>query len=755
MSAAPRCFRTRAVLAALLLAAFTPQGASAQPAQAPTPAAAPVVTLPVLEGAPEVLYPEGAQGEAEVVLVLVIQPDGAVASVEVDRGDEPFASVAKASALTFHFSPATRDGKPVSARIRYAITFREPAPEEPIPESLTETTQTPEKPPPAAPQKQKVQKVIEVVVLGDRPAPTARTITRAEVRQLPGAFGDPFRAIEVLPGVTPIVSGLPYFYVRGAPPGNVGYFLDGVRVPYLFHVAAGPSVVHPAVVDRVDLYSGGYPARYGRFAGAVVAAETKEPEPDTHGEGVLRLVDVGALVEAPFDEGRGKALVGGRYSYTAAVISLLAPELTLDYRDYQLRVAYDLTPHDRLTLFAFGAYDLLAETKNDIKTVLFGSEFYRADLRYDVFLPDDGKLRWAATVGFDQTRIADQRNARDILGGMRMELALPVSPEATLRGGMDMTLDQYRADQAPYGDPEDPDVEAYNELFPNRSDGAAGAWLDVVYRPLPELEVTPGLRIDHYRSGAISALGVDPRLSVRLEVTPELRMLEAFGVAHQPPSFVVPVPGLALANLEDGLQTSLQAASGVELDLPYNIVGSLTFFQDIFLDMTDTAGLAPPGDDRNQAPRSQGTSHGIEVYMRRNLTSSLGGFLSYTLSESTRTVSGITIPFAFDRTHVFHTALSYDLGRGWRAGGRFTFYSGIPSQDTRSGVSELERLSNPPREPSYYRVDVRFEKKWTFSETTWLSLVLEALNATLHKEYIRGQEIGPVTIPSFGVEGGF
>ncbi|MEI9949386.1 MAG: hypothetical protein WDO74_10485 [Pseudomonadota bacterium] len=32
---------------------------------------------------------------------------------------------------------------------------------------------------------------------------------------------------------------LPFFFVRGAPPGNVGYFLDGIRVPLLFHIALG------------------------------------------------------------------------------------------------------------------------------------------------------------------------------------------------------------------------------------------------------------------------------------------------------------------------------------------------------------------------------------------------------------------------------------------------------------------------------------------------------------------------------------
>ena len=46
-------------------------------------------------------------------------------------------------------------------------------------------------------------KPIEVTVRGEVLAPAASSFTRAEVRQLPGAFGDPFRAIEALPGVTP------------------------------------------------------------------------------------------------------------------------------------------------------------------------------------------------------------------------------------------------------------------------------------------------------------------------------------------------------------------------------------------------------------------------------------------------------------------------------------------------------------------------------------------------------------------------
>src|SRR4029079_17865072 len=135
------------------------------------------------------------------------------------------------------------------------------------------------------------------------------------------AFGDPFRAIETLPGVTPIASGLAYFFVRGAPPGNTGYCSDAVRVPALFHLGVGPSVIHPGLIERVDLFGGPYPARFGRLAGGVVTADLLEPDTSrAHGEATVRLFDAGALVEAPLAGGRGTALAAARYAYAGLLL---------------------------------------------------------------------------------------------------------------------------------------------------------------------------------------------------------------------------------------------------------------------------------------------------------------------------------------------------------------------------------------------------------------------------------------------------
>jgi len=596
---------------------------------------------------------------------------------------------------------------------------------------------------------------IEVVVRGEPIPPAVASYSREEVRRIPGAFGDPFRAVETLPGVTPVASGLPYFYIRGAPPGNAGYFVDGVRVPYLYHIGFGPSVVHPGLVERVDLHPGGYPAKFGRFAGGVVSATTAEPEPWLHGEGNIRLFDVGALVESGFADGRGSALVGGRYSYTAALLSLMAPEVRLDYRDYQARISYDVTPNDRISVFSFGAYDLLGQVKNDIEELLYGTEFYRADLRYDARF-HDGRIRTAVTFGYDRTSASflagERRFVVDRSIAARTDLLKYLSDNLTLRGGTDITLDAYDVEDALYSDPDSPEAESFDEQFQTRSDLATGAWADLTLRLSETLEVTPGVRGDVYSSESENAVGIDPRLAARWAVTPRLRLMPTFGVVHQSPSFAIPIPGLN-PTLAGGLQRSIQAATALELDLTESTTAGVSPFYNVYSNMTDALGTSTGEGQPDFAARSEGRAYGVELFLRRRLTERLGGFFTYTLSRSERTVAGATFPSGFDRTHVMNAAASYNLGRGWTAGGRFVFYSGTPvQQTTRTVVVRSDRVE---REPPFFRLDVRGEKRWTLSETAWIALVFEVMNATLSKESFGGEKVGPIVIPSIGAEMGF
>lgn len=658
--------------------------------------------------------------------------------------------------------------------------------------------------------------VQEVKVHGARAPKSAQTtMGGAEVRQVPGAFGDHFRVIETLPGVTPIVSGLPFFFVRGAPPGNNGYYIDGIRVPVLFHIGLGPSVIHPGLISKVDFFPGGYPARFGRFVGGVLAGETKGPTGELHGEGNLRLFDAGALVEVPFDQGRGSVLLGGRYSYTAALVSLAAPDVRLDYWDYQGRVAYALTPDDTVSAFAFGSYDFLGEVRNEqvrsegrteqrLSTV-FATQFHRLDLRWDHRLPHKGKMRVAATIGSDSTATDDIQGIRDRMIGTRLYVEQPVD-DVLVRGGVDALLDHYDLADAELG-------QSASDLYPPRNDLVLGAHLDAVIHPAPRWEVVPGLRFDYFSSvrdlanqpvaerrfrtnAAIPA--VDPRLLSRLALSKAVTLVSTFAVTHQTPSFFIPVPGLQLGRLGQGLQTGVQTSQGVEVSLPLAFTFTPTVFHHTYLGLNDflaTCGeVSDEEDDQCVDRRVRGRTIGFELLLRRALTQKLTGWISYTLSRTTRTTQvslfarrgGQTeILGDFDRTHVLNVIGAYDLGAGWRAGARFFFYTGRPY--SRRVLDVPVPPYNDQRMPAFHRFDARLEKQWTIGKSGRLSLVFEWLNFTLQKEVAsvdcrpaegsRGivdqrraasgnlppeafdkctfQELGPITIPSVGVEGAF
>jgi hypothetical protein len=513
------------------------------------------------------------------------------------------------------------------------------------------------------------------------------------------------------------------------------------------------------MVESVDLYPGGYPARYGRYAGGIVAAETTAPRSDLHGEGNLRIFDVGALVEGGFADGKGTALAAGRYSYTAAILSLIAKDTQLDYRDYEARASYELTPNDRVSMLTFGSYDLVGQTQAGIDNVLFASEFYRLDVRWDHRFSPATTARVAVTGGFDQTRIPGQpRNSRDTIGATRMELTHIVSENVLFRSGADATLERFTADTRPYADPDDPDTKRFNALFPPRDDVNLGAWADVKLH-LGAWELIPGMRADIYNSGGATKVGVDPRIASRLRVAKSVHVIHALGIAHQPPSFLIPVPGLAVGKLQGGLQQSIQSSAGVEIDLPEATTATVTVFDNIFQNMSDTLGVSQgAGGDASsfKEPRSLGSAAGLELYLKRKLTRRFGGYLSYTLSRSMRSVGTERFLSAFDRTHVANAAVAYDLGKLWRAGTRFTIYTGTPVVPPGgNGLIAPPRSLSPDRDPTFYRLDLRLEKRWNLSKTVWLAFVAEIMNATLHKEVLQGQTIGPVTIPSLGLEGAF
>jgi hypothetical protein len=121
---------------------------------------------------------------------------------------------------------------------------------------------------------------------------------------------------------------------------------------------------------------------------------------------------------------------------------------------------------------------------------------------------------------------------------------------------------------------------------------------------------------------------------------------------------------------------------------------------------------------------------------------------------------------------VLSVVLGYDLGRGWRVGGRFFYESGRPYQvgcptahcAPEQTPAAMGVYTASGTLPPFYRVDARLEKRWTFAGSKWLAATLECFNALdkaeptgatyVPAEGIAIRSMSPIILPSVGVEGG-
>jgi hypothetical protein len=755
-----------ALIALLLTLLFAPRPLAAQP---DTTERRTEQIVPPRAVSTQLTYPEGASGAAQVVLELTLDASGAVSDARAVSGEEPFRASELAQARGFQFEPALRDGRAVGAKIRIVLDF---SPPEPLPETPVEPVAGAAPAPVTAPASKTAPRrkdaPIEVTVQGERSRPGSVTLRQEDARLMPGSFGDPLRSIEAQPGVVPIVSGLPTFFIRGAPPANVGFFFDGIELPILYHAFFGPSVIHPSFIDRVELYSGAAPASLGRFAGPVVSATSTPFAAETHAVGTVRAIDAGGYVESgqlfqkcdpesPRECPPAAVRAAARYSYAGLVLSLLN-DAELRYWDYQVQGRVPIGQRDSLGVLAFGAYDLF-RSPQAVRNNGASINFHRLDLRWDHRLGTTGRFRIGLTGGDDRSSGAkeDASVVTDRSVRLRGELDQRYSQQVTLHAGLDARVDRFGLETSPRR----LDYPDYSALFPSRTDAVSGGYVVLELQPVPGIAVTPSIRADVYSSGGVRAVGVDPRVSANYQIGPKLRLEHSIGLLHQRPNFAAQVPGAQVADLSGGLQWALMASSGVRYRLPRDISASATVYRSGYFNALDPIGSGRDFTvDRTSIDRRSTISAvGLELMLSRPLSRRLGGFISYTLSRSTVSLDRTSAPSGFDRTHVLQGGISYEIFTRVRLGARSVFYTGIPELNLEGSP----HFDGERRGKSFFRLDLRAEKRFLIGQRGYLDLIAEILNATSTREVVRldcgevcrERTAGPVILPSVGVEAGF
>lgn len=740
----------------------------------------PVLVAPQLVSDLELVLPTGTElpdDQDGVLLLLTIDREGQIADTEVLEGINAEVDGRVLETLrSAEFFPATRDGEPVPARIQFRFRVQTTAPEDgpetdapPVTQNEEsnlsmgeETVDTNEIELAPADEVEDLQGFGAVASV-ERPeagAASRITLTGDELVTVPGTFGEPLRVVATLPGVARSPFGLGFFVVRGASFQNTGFFVDGFPVPLLYHLGAGPAVLSSRFVESLDFYAGGYPVRQGRFTGGVISLETSAPDvEDFRLELEVDLLRASVLTVIPFDEGRGAVSAALRRSYYELFLPLIIDGVELSYTDWQLRVDYDVTDALSVSAFYFGSQDQLdvsqaigAGVSDDTSSTGLGYGFQRLIGKLVLRLPDNHRLTYSATYGFDETDIsrADpsggdlQTNLTGDYLGQRLEGVFPWSESLQTLLGIDMLAVRYDVRTTfptPSGIGRFPqpklDIQT-SEITVQPTVFTIAPYVEQVFR-LGDFELAAGLRLEYLRYARVSRLEFDPRGVLRYTPTEALTLKLASGLFTQPPQpFQI---DFDFGNPTLSPSRSWQNSIGIELELPYELeIQSTVFYNRMSGIARNTSDFVP--DESGEGFRRQiyaadgeGQSYGMELLVRRENEEGLYGWLSYTLAWSERFLDdGETIPFFFDVRHTLNIAASYAIG-GWRFGGRFSVSSGRPDRPVLGTDLDFDRDRIIPirggltdRQPVYTQLDLRIDRDFTLGDHIKGSVYIDVLN---------------------------
>lgn len=599
-----------------------------------------------------------------------------------------------------------------------------------------------------------VDDVDEVVVVQQQEAAaevSERVLSAEEIRYLPGTGGDLVKAVQNLPGVSRPPFNIGQLLIRGTAPEDSAYYLDGAKLPSVFHFAGLSTVVNGDILEDVALLSGNYSTRYGRTLGGLVDLRVDSSLPErSSGYVSVDVLQATAYVEQRLDD-RTSVSVSGRRSYIDAVLTPVlsaAGDSTVRaprYYDMQARVLHhtDDGVIDAMFLLSDDSFSVIGDTEDPDAVQIGLTE------RFQKF-----RLRWTHDLGAgwsgDMSFMVGPSSRSFALGptGEAVEREITLNHRFELRRGYQggwnawrMGVDLYTGSSQFRYDIEDFGVlERGSVWFTSPS-----PYVEPSVR-VGSLEVTGGLRVDPWiLDEGYQTVAVDPRIVARLEASPATRFEAAVGQFSQFPG-VRQVLESQQGNPDLGPARSIQASVGVEqaigpVDVEVTAFGSLLSGlvvgrEDAFQFQTGPPEFGPIDTDP-YANEGTGRIGGVE-FLARYGSERTTAWLSATVSRSMRTdrTDEKEKVFRYDQPLVLNALASHQLPKGWRLGARLRFGSGNPYNPVTNRIYDMDSREFTPvydpessRLPAFFSADVRIDKAFTFEK--WkLTTYLDLQNAT-------------------------
>ncbi|MEK6570141.1 MAG: TonB-dependent receptor, partial [Bacteroidota bacterium] len=486
------------------------------------------------------------------------------------------------------------------------------------------------------------------------------------------------------------------------------------------------SIFNSRLVEKVEFYAGGFPARYGDRLSSVLLIENRTADYEkTRGEASLSMSDISGVLEVPLPFANGGALISGRRSYFDFVLKLTDLvkgdyDILPYFFDLNSKVDFSLSQRHKLTLSGlfsrermYGYFsenphytgDFSWESKNSVL-----SSRLRSTL--GDFLLSDFIISWS-------TMNRSSSHPGDGVEDVREE-------ELTLKQEFAFLFSSYELHLGSWlvAEQENVNINMPTEIAVNFNEvklkGKGNSfkpslYVDNKWSISPKVTANFGLRYDYVAKSKEGVLS--PRINLAYAWNDHMSLSADYGWYYQSPRA-----------FELAINSSLKSKKaesygiGVKHQVGDEVVFSLELYNKNLTRLITIDSLWNLSND------GYGDSRGAEFYIQMKSPSGFFGWLSYTYSVSKREEgrNRDLHYFEFDRPHLISLVANYSFAGRWQLGARFRYGSGRPYTPVASAFYDrgtdhwrpIPAEHNSDRYPAYNRLDVRATRHLRFETFT-------------------------------------
>ncbi len=579
------------------------------------------------------------------------------------------------------------------------------------------------------------------------------------IQNMPDIGEDPMRVVQRLPGAAASGASAKTHF-RGGEDGEIGIMLNGHGLFDPYHVRDYQSIfsaIDSRAIEGVEVYTGGFPVRFGDRMSGLVLMESLEALQPRHTEIGLSIFNSSFLTAG--NEADRTWLVSARRGNLDLVID---PEFgSPSYYDVFGEVTYDFSSNARLSvnaLFAEDSVEVVLETEpTELERVVSSTTNAQLWVQLDNRWSEDLRSKLVlSAISFDNRRkgslndvekivatVLDERGVEQF--SLRQDWTLSPSERHLVRWGLEATYSDasyaYANTAEYFGLPalwQDQPESASLVAAATPEGGSYAVYFSDRWKMSPKTILEWGLRWDDQTYTDLSSDSqLSPRLSVLRSLGPKTELRFSWGRYHQS-------QGIHELQVEDGITNFWPAQRADHL-----IAGVRHLFRDKyslrmevfrkdmqqvrprFENLHDPLGLIPEiQPDRVRLDPTSATSKGVEISIDRS-NGPYDWWASYTLSEVTDRINGVDVFRSWDQKQAFQGGISWSNEK-WDVALATSIHSGWPTTDlalVEDGVDDegepvfvaIPGQRNVDRLGSFASVDFRVSRKWKLQRGSFMA----------------------------------